>query len=76
MMVTGLMLYFKKILGLDKSMAATMKEIHEYTMWGILLFIGCHLAGVLREELFSKNKGIVSDMIHGGEKENGNSPGQ
>ena len=43
------------------------KEIHNVNMWVIIAYIVIHIGGVILAELGKKNKGVVSDMINGGE---------
>lgn len=43
------------------------KEVHNVNMWVIISYIVIHLGGVLLAELGKKYKGIVSEMINGGE---------
>jgi Ni/Fe-hydrogenase 1 B-type cytochrome subunit len=65
MVITGLSLAFKENLHLSRSISGTIKDIHGFCMYPIIAFIIIHIAGVLLAE--SKDeKGIVSDMIHGG----------
>jgi Ni/Fe-hydrogenase 1 B-type cytochrome subunit len=66
MILTGLTLYFKTDLGLEKKLSGFVKTVHEYTMWTIMVFIIVHIIGVVKEEKNPRNKGIVSDMINGG----------
>lgn len=65
MVITGLLLAFKSDLHLSRSLSGTIKDFHGFCMYPIIAFIIIHIAGVLLAE--SKDeKGIVSDMIHGG----------
>lgn len=66
MVVTGLLLNFKVDLNLSKDIAGITKETHEFMMWFFVIFIGGHVAGVIFAE-HSDDRGIVSDMINGGE---------
>jgi Ni/Fe-hydrogenase 1 B-type cytochrome subunit len=50
-----------------KSARSLASNIHSVFMWIILLYVVLHIGGVILAELGKKNKGIVSDMIHGGE---------
>jgi cytochrome b561 len=52
-----------------KSIHKTMEEVHEMSLYVILVFILLHFTGFLLAE-FSDKKGIVSAMINGGNKEN------
>ncbi|MEO6523062.1 MAG: cytochrome b/b6 domain-containing protein [Mucilaginibacter sp.] len=65
MVLTGLCLAFEKELPFSSSMQHTIKEVHGFCMYPILLFIVIHIAGVILAER-KDGKGIVSDMINGG----------
>ncbi|OKS86269.1 cytochrome b/b6 domain-containing protein [Mucilaginibacter polytrichastri] len=65
MVVTGLFLAFEDALAAYKSIRHTVKSVHGFCMYLILVFIALHLAGVFLAER-KDNKGIVSDMINGG----------
>jgi Ni,Fe-hydrogenase I cytochrome b subunit len=65
MVVTGVCLAFEDDIPALHSMHF-IRDIHEFTMYLILGFIVIHLAGVFLGER-KKHKGIVSDMINGGE---------
>jgi Ni/Fe-hydrogenase 1 B-type cytochrome subunit len=67
MVVTGLALAFRDNIPAIRSMHF-IRDIHEFTMYLILGFIAIHLAGVLIGER-KQHKGIVSDMINGGNSE-------
>ena len=64
--LTGLSLYFKNELHFSKKISGVIKTVHESAMWGIIIFIVIHIAGVLWEEKKYKDKGVVSAMINGG----------
>ncbi|WP_300363541.1 cytochrome b/b6 domain-containing protein [Hydrogenimonas sp.] len=64
--VTGAFYYFKDALGFEKEAVHWVKELHEWLLWPLLLFVGLHIAGVIRHELVSK-EAVVSRMIHGDE---------
>ena len=66
MVVTGLLIVFKKELHIPKSISHDIKEIHGFCMYLILSFIALHLFGVIKAEA-TDQKGIVSDMINGGD---------
>jgi Ni/Fe-hydrogenase 1 B-type cytochrome subunit len=69
MAVTGLSLAFKDDLHLSRTVAGKIKDFHGFCMYPIIGFIVIHIVGVLLAE--SKDeKGIVSDMIHGGSNKN------
>ena len=64
MAVSGGFLYFYEALDFTKDSIHWVKETHELMMWGIVVFVALHLAGVLKHELDTKEP-IVSKMIHG-----------
>jgi cytochrome b561 len=64
MTLSGGFLYFYEIFTFTKDEIHLVKEIHEVTMWGIVVFVTLHLAGVLKHE-FDTKEPIVSKMIHG-----------
>jgi len=66
--VTGLSLAFEDELTMLTPYRHTIKNVHGFCMYLVIGFIIVHLAGVLLAE-FRKDKGIVSDMIHGGNKD-------
>ena len=68
MVISGLTLNFKSELGLGKEQVAPIKDIHELMMWFFVGFIVLHLLGVIVAEL-GKDRGVVSDMINGGDKQ-------
>lgn len=65
MVLTGLSLAFKRNLGISKSIAHSISEVHGFCMYLFIAFIIVHVAGVLFAER-KEGKGIVSDMINGG----------
>ncbi|PWS33196.1 cytochrome b/b6 domain-containing protein [Pedobacter paludis] len=66
MVVTGLLLAFDDYTGIPKDINHSIKEFHGFCMYLILGFIVLHVAGVFLAER-KDDKGIVSDMINGGE---------
>ena len=64
MTLTGGFYYFYEALGFTKEGVHWVKEIHEYTMYGVVGLVVMPLGGVLRHEITTK-EGIVSKMIHG-----------
>lgn len=64
MAVTGLCLAFEDDVPALKAIHA-IREVHQFTMYLILSFIGLHLAGVFLAER-KDSSGITSDMINGG----------
>ncbi|MEN0059457.1 MAG: cytochrome b/b6 domain-containing protein, partial [Bdellovibrio sp.] len=67
MVISGLILTFKEQWGLEKNLTGPIKEVHELLMWFFVVFVGGHLLGVVIAEN-RQDGGLVSDMIHGGEK--------
>ncbi len=68
MTVSGLMVHFYEALGLTKDGAHDIKEIHELVFNVILIFVPLHIIGVFVAEN-QDEKGILSDMVNGGEKQ-------
>lgn len=64
MTLSGGFLYYHEALGFSKDSIHWVKEAHELMMWGIVIFVSLHLAGVLKHE-FETKEPIVSKMIHG-----------
>jgi len=67
MAVSGLVIHFYEALGLTKDSAHDIKEIHELAYNAILIFAPLHIIGVFIAEN-QDEKGILSDMVNGGEK--------
>ncbi|MGZ3821175.1 MAG: cytochrome b/b6 domain-containing protein, partial [Mucilaginibacter sp.] len=67
MVITGLCLAFEDDVPALKAIRA-IREVHGFVMYLIIAFIGVHLAGVFLAER-KDSKGIVSDMINGGQSE-------
>ena len=65
--ISGLSMHFYEVLGLSKDFAHDIKEIHELAYNAILIFVPLHIVGVIIAE-HRGEKGIISDMIHGGRK--------
>ncbi len=68
MITSGLLMYFKTELSLPKDLTGLLKEVHELSMWFFAAFVVVHTAGVVVAEN-QDDAGLVSDMIHGGEKD-------
>lgn len=66
MVLTGLTVKFHDAIGIGNSLSHSIKEVHGFMMYVVLAFIVLHIAGVIYSENRNK-KGIVSDMINGGE---------
>jgi len=64
MVVTGLMLYFKEIIGLPGNVAKGIKEYHELLTLFFIAFVPLHIVAVIIAEN-TNEPGIVSAMIHG-----------
>lgn len=69
MVVTGLTMYFKETLGFSKDFIGLVKETHELMLWFFVTFVALHIVGVFWAERKAESRGIVSDMINGGNKE-------
>lgn len=64
---TGLFMAYSDDVDSLKKIRSTAKDIHNVFMWIIISYIVIHIGGVILAEIGKKNKGIVSDMINGGE---------
>jgi cytochrome b561 len=67
MAISGLVIHFYEELGLLKDTAHDIKEIHELVYHALLIFVPLHILGVFVAENRDE-KGILSDMVNGGEK--------
>lgn len=67
MVLSGLFLVFKENLDPEGLWAESVHEVHEFFQWYFIVFIAAHMIGVIRAEL-GKHKGIVSAMLHGGQR--------
>ncbi|OOQ56692.1 cytochrome b/b6 domain-containing protein [Mucilaginibacter pedocola] len=65
MAITGLFLAFEDALAAYRSIRHSVKEVHGFCMYLIIAFVIVHIAGVVIAEK-TDSKGIVSDMINGG----------
>lgn len=65
MAISGLMIHFHEALALTKDAAHDIKEIHELVFYAVLIFVPLHIIGVFIAEN-QDEKGIISDMVHGG----------
>jgi Ni/Fe-hydrogenase 1 B-type cytochrome subunit len=68
MVSTGLFMAYSDDIDSLKDIRHSVKELHSAVMWVILGYLVLHIGGVILAEIGTKYKGIVSDMIHGGEK--------
>ena len=66
MVLTGLFLAFEDAMAPFKAIRHSVKSVHGFCMYLVLAFIAVHLAGVILAEFRKDGKGIVSDMINGG----------
>lgn len=66
MAVTGLFLAFEDAMAPFKAIRHSVKSVHGFCMYLIIAFIAVHVAGVFLAERKDAGKGIVSDMINGG----------
>jgi cytochrome b len=67
MSVSGLVIHFYQELGLLKDTAHDIKEVHKFVYNALLIFVPLHILGVFVAENRDE-KGILSDMVNGGEK--------
>ena len=67
MVCTGLTIAFENEIGISKNISHQIKEVHGFIMYLIFGFIVIHILGVVLAEN-NQGKGIVSDMINGGEE--------
>lgn len=68
MSISGLVINFYQDLGLDKTTAHDIKEVHEFVFNAIWIFVLLHLGGLIVAENRAEN-GIVSEMLNGGKLE-------
>jgi len=66
--LSGFMILFYKELGFSRGFAHDIKELHEFSYNLVMIFIVLHLSGLIIAENRDE-KGVISDMIHGGNKE-------
>lgn len=66
---TGLLMYFKKELGVSEQFSEALEAIHMGIVRIIIYFVPIHLIGVILGEL-GNDKGIISKMINGGKNSN------
>ena len=64
MAISGLVLVWYKSMGISKDIAHSIKEIHEFVAWAVVIFVPLHIVGVVIADS-SDQKGIVSKMISG-----------
>ncbi|WP_201352797.1 cytochrome b/b6 domain-containing protein [Hydrogenimonas urashimensis] len=62
--LSGAFYYFHEALGFEKEAIHWVKEVHEFLLQPLLLFVTLHIAGVVRHEMTTE-EAIVSRMIHG-----------
>lgn len=65
--ITGLLILYYKQVGLTHDFKESLQSIHSGLVIIIIYFVPLHLIGVIMGEL-GNDKGIVSKMINGGEK--------
>lgn len=68
MAITGLVIHFHEALGIIKETTEDIAEAHEFAFLGVAIFVPLHIIGVVIAEI-TDEKGIISDMVNGGEKE-------
>ena len=66
MSISGLIIYFYQGLGLLKTTAHDIKEVHELVFQVIMYFVPLHIIGVIVAE-HRDEKGLVSSMLNGKE---------
>lgn len=64
MTASGLILNWHEFLGMSKELTHSIKEIHEYVAWAVVVFVPLHIAGVFIADN-DDQKGITSRMISG-----------
>jgi Ni/Fe-hydrogenase 1 B-type cytochrome subunit len=64
---TGLFMVYSDDVDSLKNIRNIASDFHSVFMWVIITYIVAHVGGVVLAEIGKKNKGIVSDMINGGE---------
>jgi len=67
MTLSGLVIHFYETIGITKDIAHNIKELHELAYNAILIFVPMHIIGVFIAEN-QDEKGILSDMVNGGNK--------
>lgn len=68
MAASGLSMHFHEALGLSNSLVESLKELHELVYNAVLIFVPLHIIGVIIAEM-RDDKGVTSNMIHGGSKD-------
>lgn len=68
MVCTGLSLAFQDNFGISRTLGHTIKDVHGFCFYIVLSFAAVHIVGIVVAE-FQKDRGIVSDMINGGDSE-------
>ena len=64
MAISGILLNWHETFALSKDLTHTIKEIHEYVAWTIVVFVPLHIVGVFVAEN-DDQRGLVSRMISG-----------
>lgn len=67
MALSGLTMYFRESLGIDKESLHLVKELHEMAFWFFVVFAVGHISGVIKAEL-TTDRGLISEMFNGGDK--------
>jgi len=67
MAFSGLAMYFREALGINKESLHLVKELHEWAFWFFAIFIVAHVTGVIKAEV-SSDKGLISEMFNGGDE--------
>jgi len=64
MAVSGIMLNWHETFGISKELTHSIKEIHEFVAWEVVIFVPLHIIGVFVADN-DDQRGIVSRMISG-----------
>jgi len=65
MTISGLTIHFHEALGLSKSLAGDIKDIHEFVFFnGLLILVPLHVVGVIVADTRDEH-GLISNMVHG-----------
>jgi len=65
---TGLFMAYSNDVENLKNIRSIASDVHSVFMWLIIAYIVIHITGAIVAEFSKKSKGIISDMINGGEE--------
>jgi Ni/Fe-hydrogenase 1 B-type cytochrome subunit len=65
--ISGVMMYWEENLHIPENFVHLLKESHEALLWFFVVFTILHIVGVVKAEQTPEDRGIISDMINGGE---------